>query len=415
MNGFSLQLELQCPQCGAGVTLHETDRLFTCDYCRVRLYIPLRQPLRCYFSPVDTTDAGALYFAPYWRFRGVACALLGSQIIHRILDTTVRGCSLNALPYSLGVRPQAIKMRFLTPDVPGHFLRPDLTQPEFLQRLGSGLPASPKEHGNAVACHAFIGETVSLVYTPVRLDKGLLLDGLTGRVLHGGVAQGESPGPSEEMPGNALEFWSTLCPECGGDLEGGRDSAALPCPDCASTWEAGPGGFERIEALCMDSREPPDAWLPFWQIEAAMPGLSLASRADLVRLTGLAKPISPEMETSPCAFTLPAFKVSPNIFFRLARHMTIGQPGTASRSTPGGGARFPANLPASEALQGVPILLGALCPAREILLPGLESTEVSLRATRLLWVPFKKRGAELVQTHLGFALPQAALQFGAAP
>ena len=51
MNG--LHLSHQCPQCGAPVELDETDRIFACPSCQVRLFIHAGGPLRYYLKPGD--------------------------------------------------------------------------------------------------------------------------------------------------------------------------------------------------------------------------------------------------------------------------------------------------------------------------------------------------------------------------
>ncbi len=35
----NLRIDYQCPQCGAPAELAETDRLFTCVFCRVKSYL----------------------------------------------------------------------------------------------------------------------------------------------------------------------------------------------------------------------------------------------------------------------------------------------------------------------------------------------------------------------------------------
>ncbi|MGD9137268.1 MAG: hypothetical protein PVH42_10930, partial [Desulfobacterales bacterium] len=36
---INVLIEYQCPQCGAPATIEETDRLFTCQFCRVNSYL----------------------------------------------------------------------------------------------------------------------------------------------------------------------------------------------------------------------------------------------------------------------------------------------------------------------------------------------------------------------------------------
>lgn len=58
VSGSNALLEHQCPQCGAGVSLAETDRIFSCPFCRVRLYIAGDTLFSYYLVPaVKNTDA----------------------------------------------------------------------------------------------------------------------------------------------------------------------------------------------------------------------------------------------------------------------------------------------------------------------------------------------------------------------
>ena len=64
------QVEDRCPQCGALVALNETDRLLSCAYCQVRLYVATDGPPR-YCLPVKPVPAGDLVMVPYWRVRAL--------------------------------------------------------------------------------------------------------------------------------------------------------------------------------------------------------------------------------------------------------------------------------------------------------------------------------------------------------
>ena len=64
-----LLIDHQCPQCGAPATLEETERLFTCPFCRVKSYLVTRDYFR-YMLPHAAPAGKSLVFLPYWRFKG---------------------------------------------------------------------------------------------------------------------------------------------------------------------------------------------------------------------------------------------------------------------------------------------------------------------------------------------------------
>ncbi|RME62869.1 MAG: hypothetical protein D6778_10460, partial [Nitrospirae bacterium] len=66
---MQLKVFLECPQCGGPVELEETDRLFRCSFCRVKLQITAPGPPRYWLKPRDEPFS-ELIFLPYWRFKG---------------------------------------------------------------------------------------------------------------------------------------------------------------------------------------------------------------------------------------------------------------------------------------------------------------------------------------------------------
>src|SRR5262245_13627888 len=59
-----LRVEHRCSQCGAPALLEDTDRLFQCGFCRVKLCLLPGDGFR-YLLPPNITGADILYF-PYW-------------------------------------------------------------------------------------------------------------------------------------------------------------------------------------------------------------------------------------------------------------------------------------------------------------------------------------------------------------
>ncbi|HUL31275.1 MAG TPA: hypothetical protein VLZ03_12555, partial [Thermodesulfobacteriota bacterium] len=123
MESSSWDIELQCPQCGAPISLVETDRLLTCSYCHVRLYLWTPNQF-CYCLPALKASSENLIFVPYWRFKGVAYSVIPFDVQHRILDATLLAYSHRKLPTTLGIKPQTLKMRFASREIHGTFIKP---------------------------------------------------------------------------------------------------------------------------------------------------------------------------------------------------------------------------------------------------------------------------------------------------
>ena len=97
MERLSWEIELQCSQCGAPISLEETDRLLICSYCHVKLYLWTPGQF-CYCLPALKASSENLIFIPYWRFKGVAYSVIPFEVRHRILDATLLAYSHRVLP-----------------------------------------------------------------------------------------------------------------------------------------------------------------------------------------------------------------------------------------------------------------------------------------------------------------------------
>ncbi|HLA26741.1 MAG TPA: hypothetical protein VJZ49_02480, partial [Syntrophales bacterium] len=67
----SWQIDHQCPQCGAPVTLDEADRLLLCPFCRTKLYLFVSDHFR-YFIPAPEARSRDIIYLPYWRLKGLS-------------------------------------------------------------------------------------------------------------------------------------------------------------------------------------------------------------------------------------------------------------------------------------------------------------------------------------------------------
>jgi uncharacterized protein YbaR (Trm112 family) len=402
--------------------LEETDRLFACPYCRGRLFIAASGRFRYFLAPREGAS-GQLLFIPYWRLKGIVFSMEGLEITSRIVDSSLLSLNSAALPVSLGVRPQVFKLRYVVPETPGIFLKPALD----FKHLALSDMVSPLAEPGAARRFAdlFVGEVVSLIYTPLVVRANTLVDAILDRPVgraedilrqHRCAPGPGAAGPEGEAGGtgdneNKLSFIPTLCPHCGWDLDGERDSLVLFCRQCSRAWRAGRRGLEELSfSFCQPAGETA-LCLPFWRIRAKVSGVALETHADLVRLANL--PVAPaSMTDSKLCFWTPAFKIHPHLFLRLARGLTIRQHEPTAAREPSRAPLFPVTLPASEAIQGLRALVASIAVPRKFFFPRLPEITFSLEDHELVFIPFAERGEELIQPEMGTCIQKNALKWG---
>jgi hypothetical protein len=118
VRSINFLIEHQCPQCGAPAILEETDRLFDCEYCRVKSYL-LQKDFFRYMLPNSAPENKDLVFFPYWRFKGTFFSCVESGINHRFMDISHQAVESRYFPISVGLRSQALKLNFVTPETRG--------------------------------------------------------------------------------------------------------------------------------------------------------------------------------------------------------------------------------------------------------------------------------------------------------
>jgi hypothetical protein len=145
-------IDHQCPQCGAPAELSETDRLFKCAFCKVSAYLMAHRYFR-YVLPHNAPQGQELVYFPYWRFKGMLFSCLASGIRNRFLDVSQQAAQSTLFPASVGLRSQAMKLRFVSPETKGWFIKPVLpfrrgnggVSHPFQQQYGRAN-SSPKPH-----------------------------------------------------------------------------------------------------------------------------------------------------------------------------------------------------------------------------------------------------------------------------
>ncbi|NOX80190.1 MAG: hypothetical protein GXP57_03745, partial [Deltaproteobacteria bacterium] len=241
---MDIRVEQSCPQCGAPVTLSETNRLLTCPYCGVKNFLQTSGAFR-YVLPakVKPPERDRLLYAPYIRFRGNIFLVSGAGMTYRVVDTTQTGSVFPALPPSLAVRAQAMKLARLTIETGGRFL-PLSIETKVILKKAAQIGERSGRGGQTMFHRAYIGETVSLIYLPLRRDNNRLFDAVSDTRLI--ELDQEASLPLQGKPFNPrwqVNFLPTLCPRCGGDLDGEGDCLVLTCSNCDTAWEIGNDGL----------------------------------------------------------------------------------------------------------------------------------------------------------------------------
>ncbi|MDY6973848.1 MAG: hypothetical protein SV775_16230 [Thermodesulfobacteriota bacterium] len=404
--GFTVEQE--CPQCGAPIELDETDHLLRCPYCNVSNFLFTPNYFR--FLLPHRAPGKDIIYAPYLRFRGNVFFCSGWNVGHRIVDITQAGVSLTGLPMTLGLRPQAMKMRFVTPDTAGSFLKFSLKASELLKRAGK-LPSGSSS--GRLFHRAYIGEALSLIYLPMFRDGDRLFDAILAKPLVN-LPQGRDAieQATEKNPRWKLIFMPTLCPQCGWNLHAERDSIVLTCSNCEKAWEASEGRFVPVSFEVAAGGEEHSEYLPFWKISATARGIEINSFSDFVRLTNQPRVAGKGWENEVMIFWSPAFKIRPKVFLRLSSQLTISQYRFQTEETLRGKNLYPVTLPLSEATQAMKTILAGSAVNKKGVLPHLPHLRFDIKDSALVYLPFKEIGSEMIQQHVSISINKHTLEFG---
>jgi len=398
----------ECPQCGGAVELDETDRLLRCPYCEVKSFLFSDDGYR--FVLPHQAGNRELIHVPYLRFRGSVFSCHMEAIHSRIVDITQLGVPFKRFPVSLGLRPQAMKMRFAPMHPAGSFLKCVLKPQDLLARAGRHDELTTAE---GVFHRALIGETVSLIYLPLYMDHETLYDGITRVPIARLPQEGDMlASVTDPQPGWKLAFLATLCPRCGWDLTGERDSVVLTCRNCETAWEARGGRFVQIDYETVAEDEPEALYLPFWKMPVQTTGIPIASYADFIRVTHQPRVIQKTWEDQDMIFLSPAFKIRPNQLLYLSKQLTFVQLSQKAGKRLPRRNLFPVTLPLGEAIQGITITLAGLAVNKKKVIPRLSEVRVAVRGASLVYLPFQETAHDLIQEHTQVSINKKALEFG---
>jgi DNA-directed RNA polymerase subunit RPC12/RpoP len=410
------EIDHQCPQCGAPVVLEETERYFSCPYCKVKLLITVQDGLSYYLG--DPADNDETVYVPYRRNRGIefTCTTLG--VSGAVVDKTSLAAHLIPYPRSLGVRPQALRLRFTTKEVRGRFALPDgpVEDNHLAESRQVVLPGYAEEGiPTTVSIRRFLSEAGSFIYSPFRVVGKDMYDGLSMELIGKADQEWSFDRQLFHTPSSQTAFVPALCPNCGIDLAGDKESIALPCTNCGLLWEASGTGLSEKPFLCVPDEESGESWyLPFWRIKARAQGVETPFWIDPAKSTPPACSRRPIIFDQ-LHFWIPAFTVNPTFFLRLAERATMWQPAhIPSRPFEGGRSTYiyPVTLPASEAERLLPVILSLIVAQREAALVNIVRATIEPAESTLVFVPFKKTAAEVLHVEMRVSLLLNALRYG---
>ena len=404
-------VEHPCPQCGAPVQLSETDRVLSCGFCRVRHL--LMAPGFFQFCLPPRVPRDDVFYVPYWHVRGMAFTCANRVVRFRVIDTSRCASDLAFAPATLGLRPQAMKLHFASADQKTFFVSRRAEARDMLLNAAAWKTIDSLSARERVFHREFIGEACSTIYAPFYYKNKIFYDAVLDRPVHRIPADERAPElKGRRTPGPAIGFVSAMCPQCGWDLEGEKESCVFICRNCDSAWESSAGSLKPVACTAAETADSPVLHIPFWRMRARIDGVALESFADLVRFANLPKAIKPEFEQQTLGFWTPAFKIKPNLFMRLMQQLDILQPNLAETTRLRTLQLSPASLPRAEAAEGIKIALASLATRKHEFFPLLESIKVQVTKARLVYLPFRTSGHDLVQSHFGFSLSRSAFAFG---
>ena len=404
--GFTVEQE--CPQCGAPIVLDETDRLLRCAYCNVKSLIFSPSYFR-YRLPHRVSGEDIIYL-PYLRFRGTIYFCKDLTIGYRIVDLTHTGLDIKGIPATLGIRPQAMKMRFLTSETTGLFLRSRLDATDILTRAGKISSGTPK---GRIFHRAFIGDTTSLIYLPMYIKGDALVDAVINRPVTG-LTLGRESIETEALknPKWEIAFIPALCPACGWNLEGERDSVVHLCQNCGTAWAARDGRLKPVQFEIMYGRYERNIYLPFWKFTVISRDVGIKSFADFIRLTNQPLAIDENWEKEDMSFWSPAFKIRPKLFLNISRNLTIVRKELKTENKIPREPIFPVTLQLREALQALKIILAASCVDKRDLFPNLPRIRFEVKESILSYLPFAETTHDMIQWDTGISINKRSLFYG---
>ena len=337
-------LSIHCPQCGADISFEEESRVVYCQYCSSTLHITGRSGVfRNYVKPSENIPRmkkalrGALkglgskkalisekklFFAPYWRVKGMVYKWVfgkdvQGELVKKLktkhLDQSFPAyCGVNLGLRSLGIRPGTLKLPF--------FDREEMSKSNFVMEVELDFKEAVKqgslltqvgldETGIQIYLEKtrIVGERYSIIYFPfwmVRLSlpgqkpSVLILDAVANtvtRILTENQwedMEARSKKARSSVNFSNIHFIAFKCPNCGWDLPLNRFDVIHLCGTCKQAWIEKGGRFRavRFEIAALTQGTGQDViYLPVWVFQAQITshGKHLKTVADLQTFSGV--------------------------------------------------------------------------------------------------------------------------------
>ena len=411
-----------CPQCGAPVDLDIGDPLLSCGFCRTKLYMVPPSGVFSYFlSPAqEPSQDQETCFIPYWRFRGFKFRVHEQKSTDcSLIDTTVPALEVFAGLPLLGMAPQLGAVRLNPERPPGLSL---LSNPS--KALKKADARIEMLHRDKPLLEGIMGENSSLILAPFEIvrkngDRPSLRP-LWGpkALIHLDSRQEEALSHlmRQERQEDRIRFLPLICPECGADLPAFPRAKALLCRVCGRIWSLGTSRlFPKRFSIAVDSIHMDMIFLPFWHFYLEIAGLGIEDRYSFFRQIFPYKNPPETWKDEPVQIVIPAFKINPRLFFRLATRMSS----TTSEFSAGASETSETiprlhmvNFTLEEAADSIRIVLLDLFRNRKRIRNLLLKTPVKVKGSQLVLLPFKKGRREYIAVRSGQAVPIAAIKLG---
>jgi hypothetical protein len=195
-------------------------------------------------------------------------------------------------------------------------------------------------------------------------------------------------------------------------MQGEHDSLVLNCYNCNTCWAEKKGKFVPVPYTLLIPENQNSLQLPFWRISVETSGIRMQTVADFLRATNQPVVVNWEHEERDLEFLVPAMKLRPKIFLKLAKSATL-----SLLKLPAGEKKlqkplFPVTLPLKEAVQALKSIVAAATVNKKDVLPQLPKLTFEIKRTSLAFLPFSDTGHDLVQEHSSLAVASSVVQFG---
>jgi hypothetical protein len=351
--------------------------------------------------PNKAPEGKHLIYFPYWRSRGMFFSCGGNGITDRYADMSHQAVKSDIFPVSVGLRSQALKLKFASRAHNGHYLKPAFPLKQVLEIFKNHLSM---EALPPIFHQDYINESLSLIYSPFYMDEKII-DAVLNEPLRQDIPENFDlslfPG---ESPDWKINFLPTLCPNCGWDMEGEKDSLALFCRNCNSLWQPEKNGFTKLDFSTIPMAGNDIVHLPFWRIKAKISGVKLDNYSDLVKTANLPKVVQKGWDEMDFRFWVMGFKVRPQKFLSIVTGMTLAQPQEKMVSEFPSTSLLSLTFPLKEAVKSLKLCLAGFIKPQRPFFTMMRDVTVTPKSYRLVYVPFREKQHEFISPEYRLAI-----------